>query len=226
MAIILNGTTGTVEASWTTATRPASPVAGQMGFNTTISAMETYTGSAWVTSDLPAPGSSGNFLQSTGSAWNSATTLGIANGGTNNASLGVTAGGVVYTDGSALQNVGAGTAGYYLQSNGASAPTWTAVSTTPPTTYGAIGTYVIAGSSSYNVNGEANAINATVAGSTLSRSTDTAGFEWLNGNSTGIVDFNNSIQISLGLSGTWRGLSRGYSAGNIRAPLILWVRVS
>jgi hypothetical protein len=73
MAIILNGTTGTVEASWTTATRPASPVAGQMGFNTTISAMETYTGSAWVTSDLPAPGSSGNLLQSNGTAWVSAT---------------------------------------------------------------------------------------------------------------------------------------------------------
>jgi hypothetical protein len=72
MAIILNGTTGTVEASWTTATRPASPVAGQMGFNTTISAMETYTGSAWVTSDLPAPGTTGNVLTSNGTSWTSA----------------------------------------------------------------------------------------------------------------------------------------------------------
>lgn len=55
-------------------------------------------------------------------------TIPINKGGTNNASLAVTAGGVVYTDGSALQNVGLGTSGYYLQSNGASAPTWTAVS--------------------------------------------------------------------------------------------------
>lgn len=51
-------------------------------------------------------------------------TLAIANGGTNNGSLAVTAGGVVYTDGTKLVNVGAGTSGQLLQSNGASAPTW------------------------------------------------------------------------------------------------------
>ena len=48
----------------------------------------------------------------------------IANGGTNNASLGVTAGGVVYTDGSKQENTGAGTTGQFLKSNGSSAPTW------------------------------------------------------------------------------------------------------
>jgi hypothetical protein len=51
-------------------------------------------------------------------------TLPIANGGTNNGSLAVTAGGVVYTDGTKLVNVGAGTSGQALLSNGASAPTW------------------------------------------------------------------------------------------------------
>ena len=55
-------------------------------------------------------------------------TLPIANGGTNNGSLAVTAGGVFYSDGTSFQNVGAGTSGYYLKSNGASAPTWAAVS--------------------------------------------------------------------------------------------------
>jgi hypothetical protein len=53
-------------------------------------------------------------------------TLPIANGGTNNAALAVTAGGTVYTDGSKLVNVGAGTSGQVLTSNGASAPTWVA----------------------------------------------------------------------------------------------------
>lgn len=53
-------------------------------------------------------------------------TLPIANGGTNNGSLAVTAGGVIYTDGSKAVNVGAGTSGQLLQSNGASAPTWVA----------------------------------------------------------------------------------------------------
>jgi hypothetical protein len=48
----------------------------------------------------------------------------IANGGTNNASLAVTAGGALYTDGSKVVNVGAGSSGQVLTSQGASAPIW------------------------------------------------------------------------------------------------------
>ena len=51
----------------------------------------------------------------------------IAAGGTNNGSLAVTAGGVLYTDGSKVVNVGAGTSGQVLTSGGASAPSWVAV---------------------------------------------------------------------------------------------------
>ena len=51
--------------------------------------------------------------------------LNIAGGGTNNGSLAVTAGGVLYTDGSKLVNTGAGTSGQYLASSGSSAPAWT-----------------------------------------------------------------------------------------------------
>jgi len=51
-------------------------------------------------------------------------TLPIANGGTNNGSLAVTAGGTLYTDGTKIVNVGAGTSGQVLTSNGASPPTW------------------------------------------------------------------------------------------------------
>lgn len=57
-------------------------------------------------------------------------TLPIARGGTNNGSLAVTAGGTLYTDGSKLVNVGAGTSGQVLTSNGASAPTWESFSPT------------------------------------------------------------------------------------------------
>jgi hypothetical protein len=49
----------------------------------------------------------------------------IAGGGTNNGSLAVTNGGVVYTDGTKLMNSGAGTANQYLASIGAGAPAWT-----------------------------------------------------------------------------------------------------
>lgn len=50
----------------------------------------------------------------------------IAQGGTNNGSLGVTAGGMIYTDGSKLMNTGAGTTGQIMTSNAAGAPTWQA----------------------------------------------------------------------------------------------------
>ncbi|RJP50527.1 MAG: hypothetical protein C4586_05950, partial [Anaerolineaceae bacterium] len=58
--------------------------------------------------------------------------VGIANGGTNNGSLGVTAGGVIYTDGSKLMNVGVGTNGYVLMSQGSSVPVWTSQNVTAP----------------------------------------------------------------------------------------------
>jgi hypothetical protein len=82
--------------------------------------METYTGSAWSTSDLPATGASGNFLQSTGTAWTSASTLNVSNGGTGVTTLttayGVLAAGTTATG--ALQNIGVGTSGQILKSNG------------------------------------------------------------------------------------------------------------
>lgn len=48
----------------------------------------------------------------------------VANGGTNNGSLLVTAGGALYTDGSKVNNIGAGTTGQVLTSQGASPPIW------------------------------------------------------------------------------------------------------
>lgn len=56
MAITLNGTTGEVFPSWTTAGRPASPVAGQSGFNSTNNQLETYNGTRWVSAGAAATG--------------------------------------------------------------------------------------------------------------------------------------------------------------------------
>ena len=52
----------------------------------------------------------------------------IANGGTNNGSLSVTPGGTLYTDGNRILNVGAGSSGQFLMSNGSAAPAWASVS--------------------------------------------------------------------------------------------------
>lgn len=51
--------------------------------------------------------------------------LPIANGGTNNGSLGVTAGGVVYANGTQLAETAVGTSGQFLGSNGSSPPAFT-----------------------------------------------------------------------------------------------------
>lgn len=47
MPLTLNGTTGQVFPTWTTAGRPASPSTGQTGFNTTLGVLEFYGGSFW-----------------------------------------------------------------------------------------------------------------------------------------------------------------------------------
>jgi hypothetical protein len=91
---------------------------------------------------LQAPATAGSTTltlpTTNGTVLTSGTAVTVAQGGTGNGSLATTAGGVVYTDGSVLQNVGAGTSGYYLQSNGASAPTWTAISASTFTSLGTI----------------------------------------------------------------------------------------
>ena len=57
MSLVLTGTSGASNldstnglqfATWTTATRPASPIVGQMGYNTTTNAFDAYVNGAWV----------------------------------------------------------------------------------------------------------------------------------------------------------------------------------
>jgi hypothetical protein len=47
MAMTIDGTNGAFFSKWTTATRPAVPAEGQMGFNTSLDQFEGYNGSAW-----------------------------------------------------------------------------------------------------------------------------------------------------------------------------------
>jgi hypothetical protein len=65
MSLILDGTNGETFPSWTTATRPASPAVGQMGYNTTTGNFDAYTASGWVTI---LPSASGSTTQLPSSA--------------------------------------------------------------------------------------------------------------------------------------------------------------
>lgn len=85
--------------------------------------------------------------------------LPINQGGTNNASLAVTAGGVIYTDGSKLVNVGIGTTNQYLMSNGSGAPSWN----TPTSGFTAMQVYTT-GSGTWTIPTGVAACKITVVG--------------------------------------------------------------
>lgn len=90
----------------------------------------------------------------------------IANGGTNNGSLGVDAGGVYYSDGSKLVNLAHGSSGTVLTSGGTGAPTWSSALTNPMTTGGDV---IYGGSSGVPTrlaNGSANQYLASSGGTT------------------------------------------------------------
>ena len=62
MPFTIDGTNGGFFPSWTTATRPASPSNGQLGYNTTTGLFDAYVGSAWTS--LGAPTTNASLLTS------------------------------------------------------------------------------------------------------------------------------------------------------------------
>ncbi len=96
----------------------------------------------------------------------------IAKGGTNNGSLGVDAGGIVYTDGSALQNLAHGTSGNVLTSGGTGAPTWTSPLINP---MNAAGQFIYGGTA-----GAATALGAGTTGQII-QSNGASAPTWING---------------------------------------------
>ena len=48
MTTYIGGTTGVAPAQWTTSGRPSSPQNGQLGWNTTLNALEVWNGIIWV----------------------------------------------------------------------------------------------------------------------------------------------------------------------------------
>jgi len=95
MSIILSGQVGETPVQWTTATRPASPNTGQMGYNTTIGIYESWNGSAWsTTGQWPTitqtiyTSSSGTYTVPTGVKWLRVRMVGGGGGGSGGGSSG------------------------------------------------------------------------------------------------------------------------------------------
>lgn len=115
----------------------------------------------------------------------------------------------------------------YLRGDGS----WQTVSTSPPTTYAAIGTYVMAGWSGVGGN-TSIAADTTYSGSSLTRWSDAGGssgniqaFNVFDRDSGGQLGF--SAGTSLGLTGTWRLMTRFRNATvNSTSGYGLFLRIS
>jgi hypothetical protein len=175
---------------------------------------------------------SGGAMYATSTSALTTGTLPVASGGTGATSAtayAVQCGGTTSTG--AHQSVASlGTSGQVLTSQGASAlPTWTTISTSPPTNYNDIGTYYI-GFGLYNT---AYSVNSTIAGSDLAyiSSGSFGGMSNVRGTS-GTADIFCMGQVDgsrsgSGLSGTWRCMTHGGSAPTTnRMHGHLWVRIS
>lgn len=168
-------------------------------------------------------------------------TVAVANGGTGSTSL--TANNVLLGNGtSAVQAVAPGTNGNVLTSNGT---TWTSAAlpaggvtslngqtgAITNTDYGAIGSYVIACENDYTASQE-RLPNVTVSGSALHRSNEAAGtnnqaINTQGANTQVLVGISNTGATSLGLSGTWRRMTRSMNSSTTgRSAANLYVRIS
>jgi hypothetical protein len=119
-------TTGTLNIA--TVGTGATPInIGHTNATIGVTGNTTITGTLTVTGNLDTNlTTAGVVTTSAAGVLSSSTLLPIANGGTNSSAT-PTAGGAVYGTGTAYAVTAAGTAGQFLQSNGAGAPTWAAV---------------------------------------------------------------------------------------------------
>lgn len=97
----------------------------------------------------------------------------------------------------------------------------------PPTGYGEIGTYVIAGSDSWEASTE-YLPGGTVAGSSLVRSMagTTTTTSPLNAASESSLHILSNSITSLGLTGSWRLMTRVRTRNNSTLPMGLFVRIA
>ena len=129
------------------------------------------------------------------------------------------------TVGAAELNVsGNGTSGQALTSDADGSMTFTTISSDPPTTYRAIGTYVLGRQNS----GSGNAVDSTLAGSQLYAQGAKGVYTSDGGEEQVFTGFRSGTESSHVNTGTWRcmtGVNSGSTSVNL-ATNGLWVRIS
>ena len=175
MTMILDGTNGAFLPTWTTATRPASPANGEIGYNSTTGQIDQYVGSAW--SSVPTAGASQATPTALGTVYastlnlsgNATTAVGYqacrVDAGSSNTAFGATA---LYTNTSGARNVAVGYSSLY--SNNGSENTAVGVQALQVNTSGsgntAIGIYASASNTTgtYNTSVGYSALQLTTTG--------------------------------------------------------------
>ena len=108
--LTFDGVNGITLPSWSSGTRPGSPVAGQLGYNTTVGAFDQYTANGWIqtpnviggySANLIVTGTTSVTLPTSGTLLSSTALISPAQGGTgvNNGSNYLTLAGNVTTSG-------------------------------------------------------------------------------------------------------------------------------
>ena len=223
MPVIINGTTGVTFPNGVTmsdgTSAPVTVAQGGTGANT-ASAARTSLGVA-IGTDVLAPNGSGANLTSLNASSVSSGTLAVARGGTGTASPSLVGGTNITISGTWPNQTVTAAGGGVTSLNGQTG----AITNTD---YGAIGSYVIASENDYTVSQE-RFPNGTVAGSTLFRSnrTDTGQPQGINMIQFGGSYIESSAATSLGLSGTWRRMTRSRNGDNgTSSASNLYVRIS
>ena len=135
--------------------------------------------------------------------------LAIANGGTNNGTLAVTNGGIIYGDGSKLMNSGAGTANQVLISNGAAAPTWATIFSNMPSV-----TAYLTSAGTYTTTVGARWLRVRVVGAGGGGAGSGVGGGGTNGTAGTATTFGASLIIAGGgQPGAWNGGGAGAAGG-------------
>lgn len=139
-------------------------------------------------------------------------TASIAQGGTNNGTLAVTAGGMFYSDGSKVMNMGAGTAGQAIRSSGSGTPSWRTITNTIQT--------FVSGSGVYTPSANALSIRVRMAGGGAGGLGSGTGAGSASATGGGDTTFGTTLVAGGGSLGVWGDIGGSGGTCSVTTPAV------